>query len=105
MIASACRQANHRQDLAHFIKVAASSPPPPAAPCQESGGQGEQTNGGQDGTGNESLSQQPADRVANLVRYHQFQAASLAALQQTGDQFDPKNLVSSGPDLGPGSHH
>lgn len=85
MIAGACRQANHRQDLGYFVKVAAN---PPASNL---GGnqQADSLANSETSIGADDSSAGRVDKVASLIRYHQFQAPS-----SKGEQFNPKNLVS-----------
>lgn len=88
MIASACRQANHRQDLGQFIKVASANPLPSIP-----GGGGDSLGNSESSTGADESGAGRPDKLASLIRYHQFQAPSSKG-QTVGEQFNSKNLVS-----------
>lgn len=102
MIASACRQANHKHDLAQFVKAASSA--------QLSSGTGNELSSGlnhqaasnghhQDddslaGGGGGSSGDNHSKSVASQIRYHHFQAPSLQNASSELCQFDPTNMVS-----------
>lgn len=86
MISSACKQANHRQDLAQFVKVAQSS----LAGNELLSGCPASANLPADQHEQQSSSQ--ADKLT--IRYQQFQPASIQSTE-LHHQLDPKNMVSS----------
>lgn len=71
MIAVACKQANHRLDLANFVKAAQTLP----------GGLGD-LHAADEASGEL--------KAASSIRFHQFQSPSVGP----NAQIDPKNLVS-----------
>ena len=98
MIASACKQANHRQDLAQFVRLAATAgnelSSPNNAGIGQSQAQGQlqaslnlETNQFESLAGERQFSERPT------IRYHQFQAPS-PTQAPAGAQYDSKNMVS-----------
>lgn len=99
----ACKQANHKQDLAHFVKVAQS------AAHSERGSNNSATASGEFSSNspksslamgialsdNEHTSSIADKQSVMSIRYHQFQAPNLQNVDlNTATQFDPKNMVS-----------
>lgn len=98
----ACKQANHKQDLAHFVKVAhsergsgASAGAPSVASNEFSSNSPKSSLAmGIASSDNEHIGSIADKQSVMSIRYHQFQAPNLQNVDlNTATQFDPKNMV------------
>lgn len=95
MIAGACKQANHKLDLAQFVKVAqqqASSNQMSANVELVAGSPKSSQTANADEHHHYSQHHAHQQELKSIIRYHQFQSPNLQSLDHT--QFDSKNLVS-----------
>lgn len=93
-IAAACRQANHKSDLAQFVKVAATM-----ANSNNNYAQNNYSDSGSSPNTKHHNNHHNNDHSDNsqyktIIRYHQFQSPN-SQIDTSSNHYDPKNVVSS----------